>query len=115
VRARAALFHHLQAFFETELRGLFRYDDVTPHVARPVEKVPGKRRQAFGKVREIVDAGFGGYTVTLESSHEAPPLGRVTLKARGAEIASGPIDRSTFELLGSKIREREHQQEREQL
>lgn len=113
MRARAALFHHLQEFFEKDLRGVFRYGDLTAHVARPVEKKPKERRQAFGKVREIVEGSFGRYRISIESPHEAPPLGLVIFRAEDdatIEI-SGPIDRTTFAQIGEKVRELEHKQE----
>lgn len=107
MNGRRALFHHLQELFERQLRGLCRYSDIEVHVAIPVEKVPGKRRQALGKVREIVQAGFEDYVLTLESPHEAPPLGRATLNLKGGDmLVEGPIDVATFDRMGEAIKER---------
>jgi hypothetical protein len=105
MRARSALFHHLQSFFETHLRGVFKYDDILPHVPEEVENTPGRRRNAYGRVKEIVQADFGRFQIMLASPHEAPPLGRVELRFDGKNFVSGPIDSDTFSRAGEAVKQ----------
>lgn len=108
MRARAALFRHVQTFFETQLLGLFRYGDVMFRPAEPAEKITGKRRYAYGREREIVHAHFGVYSLAILSPVEAPPLGRVEFgRCDGDQVESlvtGPIDPETFKRAASVIR-----------
>jgi hypothetical protein len=111
-RARAALFRHLQIFFETHLRGIHRYDEFAPYVAQDAEPEPGKRRWAHGKLKEIVEGRFGDYEILLASPLEVPPLGRVSLRAvDGGFNISGPIDSATFDRMGEAIRFHHRQRE----
>lgn len=108
MRARTALFTHVRAFFDAHLLGLYRYDDCLVRPAQPVEEVPGRRRFAEGKEREIVHVNFGDFDLVVLSPVEAPPLGRVELGVRTSEgvrnLVSGPIDTTTFALAASAIK-----------
>lgn len=108
MRARAALFRHVQVFFETQLLGLFRYGDVIFRPADKAEKIKGKRLYAYGKEREIVVAQFGVYSLAILSPVEAPPLGRVEFgrsEGDGVEsLVTGPIDPETFKRVASVIK-----------
>lgn len=108
MRARAALFRQIQAFFETQLLGLFRYGDVSFRPAEEAPRIIGKRRYAYGKEKEIVHANFGVYDLKLLSPTEAPPLGRIEFgRTNGSQVESlvtGPIDPETFKRAASVIR-----------
>lgn len=106
MNARAALYRHVREFIETQLVGLVTAVDLSHIPARPAApKREGGRKFAFGKEQEIVEVRFGDYDLVVESPLEAPPLGRVTLRWPEGELA-GPIDRTTFERAGAKVRER---------
>lgn len=108
MRARAALFRQLQAFFETELRGLYKISDFVPHEPQPAEERTERgRRFAYGKLKEIVEGRFGPFEVLIASPLEVPPLGRVTLRHPDLQI-SGPLDPATFAKMGAAVK---HQQQ----
>lgn len=106
MRARVSLFRHLQIFFETHLRGVYRFDQFVPypaHDATPMET--GKRRWEFGKTKEIVEGRIGDFEVLLASPLEVPPLGRVALrKINGQTMVTGPLDPATFERMGEALK-----------
>jgi hypothetical protein len=107
MRARAALFRHLRAFFETQTIGMFRVNDCRIHVAEPAEKnTERRRRYAFGREKEIVEVDFGDYNMKVESPLECPPLGRVVLRWPGGEVV-GVIDQTTFDRAGEAVRSRQ--------
>src|SRR5262245_60674790 len=109
INGRVALFRLTQDFFERELRGYYRWDSVSHLVAEPAEKLPGRSKYAYGKIKEIIAIQFGDdYRMTVRSSLEEPPLGRVTL-AHGKDIVDGPLDARTWAKIGAAIRsERDH-------
>lgn len=111
MRARAALFRHLQVMFETHLRGVFRFDDFEPYVAQDAQpETKGKRRWAYGKTKEIVEGRVGDFEILIASPLEVPPLGRVSLRIfDGPVLVTGPMDVTTFDLVGKAIML--HQQE----
>jgi len=107
--ARYALSRHLPVFFETELRGVYRFDEITvlpPEDAPRPEGMSPLRRPPYGKYRELVSARFGSYDLEVYSPNERPPLGEVVLKYPDGEI-SGPLDQVTWQRLGTFIRNRE--------
>lgn len=107
--ARNSLSRHLPIFFDTELRGLYRYDDaqkLPPESAPHPEGMSALRRPPYGKYRELVEIRFGPYDLSVFSSNERPPLGEVVLIYADGEI-SGPIDQATWQRLGAFIRNRE--------
>lgn len=104
MRARAALYRHLQTFFETQTRGIFSYDDAMPFPAQKADQVDGKRRFAFGKIKEIVEVRFGEYEMIIASPNEAPPLGKIKLRYPGGEVF-GPMDCQTWNRAGEIIRQ----------
>lgn len=106
--ARYAISRHIPIFFDTELRGLYRYDQVAmlpPETASKPEGW-GQRRAPYGKYREIVAIRFGQYDLTVSSPNESPPLGQVTLAYPDGEVA-GPLDQETWRRIGRLIRNRE--------
>lgn len=105
--ARYGLSRHIQAFFDIELRGIFRFDQaaVAPPEEAPRGELPGMSRP-FGKYREIVAIQFGQYDLSVASSNEKPPLGEVMLSCPdGKEF--GPLDQVTWQRLGAFIRKQE--------
>lgn len=105
IHARAALISHIRTFVETELAGLYRFDDIehyTPETSEP----NGKRVNPYGKFKEIAEVRFGNYHLAVKSSHEAPPVGSATLTFLGKR-ADGPLDAVTWRHFGTIIRERE--------
>lgn len=105
IHARAALISHIRTFVETELTGLFRYDELQHTVPDQCEKIPGKRPNLFGKYKEIAEVRFGNFELSVKSSHEAPPLGEARLNYLGGH-ATGPLDTMTWRRFGTIIRER---------
>lgn len=107
--ARHGLSRHLLAFFETELCGLFRYQDAE---LMPAEDAPlpagwsPLRRPPHGKYRELVAVRFGVYDLSVASPNECPPLGKITL-AHPSGDEYGPLDDSTWKRIGAFIRNRE--------
>lgn len=105
IHARAALIAHIRAFFETELCGLFRYDELEHFQPESIEKTPNYRPNRFEQYKEIAEVRFGNYDLTVCSSAESPPLGKVRLQYLGGHI-EGPLDSATWQRMGNIIRER---------
>lgn len=105
MRARAALYRHLQALFEMELRDLYRLSDFISYQPQPAEEhTERKRRWAYGKLKEIVEGRFGDFEILLASPNEVPPLGRVTLRYRNSQILTGALDSVTFAKIGAAVK-----------
>lgn len=107
--ARFGLSRHLQVFFETELCGLFRFDQVEfmqPEAAPLPEGWSKLRRPPFGRNREKVEVRFGTYDLAILSPNEVPPLGEIVLTHAGG-VERGPLDEATWKRMGTIIRERE--------
>lgn len=103
LHARAQLMRQVQTLFETHLRGLYRWGEVAILPPDEVDKVPGQRRQAFGKYKEVVSVRFGIFDLTVESPNEWPPLGRVRLDGpETVEVSS--LDASAWDRIGSIIK-----------
>lgn len=106
---RVGLSRHIQVFFETELCGRYRFDEVVflppEEAARPAGWSP-LRRPPFGRHRELVAIQFGAYDLSVASPNEKPPLGEILLvHPDGREY--GPLDEATWKRLGNLIRTRE--------
>lgn len=107
--ARFGLSRHLQVFFETELRGRFRFDEISFLPAEPAPLPDGwhaLRRPPFGKYRELIAIRFGQYDMSVASPNEKPPLGEIMLVYPGGQ-EYGPLDSITWQRIGAFIRERE--------
>lgn len=107
--ARLGLSRNLLAFFETELCGLFRFDQVKflppEDASRPIGW-SALRRPPFGKYRELISIQFGPYDLSVASPNEAPPLGEIILThPDGHEV--GPLDQTTWQRIGLLIRNNE--------
>jgi hypothetical protein len=104
IRARVQLMRMLQGMFETHLRGLYRWGEVAFHVAEAADKPEGKRKQAYGKFKEIVAIRFGDYDLTVESPNERPPLGHIVLTGPSGTIEIDSLDASALDQIGRRIR-----------
>lgn len=96
LHARYQLMRLLQGFFETHLRGLYRWGEVKFHVAEEVDNPVGQRRSPFGKFKEVVSVRFGPYDLTVESPNQSPPLGKITLIGPGAEFGENSLDEAAL-------------------
>jgi hypothetical protein len=103
MNGRAGLFRQLQVFFETELCGLYRWDQVAHFAAQRSDKIEGERPNAFGKLKEIVGVRFDNYDLTVFSPNEDPPLGWAMLNYPN-DVIEGPLDQSTWARIGAFIR-----------
>ena len=106
---RIGLSRHVQVFFETELLGLYRFDQAEFAVTEEAPRPPGMsplRRPPFGWHREIVEVRFGTYDLSVSSPNEAPPLGEIVLVHPDGE-ERGPLDDTTWKQIGTFIRTRE--------
>lgn len=110
IRARAALFGNIRTFFETELPGFFRWDQIKFQPAELADPIPGKHRAVEGKYKAKAVMMFGDYHLEVYSSQEHPPLGLVILRGVGSEPIKGTIDETTWRRVGSAIRSRETRQ-----
>lgn len=106
INAASRLYGLLRAFFEQELRGIATWDDVTVLKGELADLWPHRRRNPFGRFKEIAAITFGDYEITVKSSEEAPPLGLVCWQ-HGGLIDQGPIDQTTWTRLGKFIRDKE--------
>ena len=104
IHARQQLFSLVRAMFDGHLRGLYCWDDLVMHVPEAVDNSPGRSRRPFGKFKEVVSVRFGDYDLTLESSHERPPLGRVTLTGPAGTIEEQSLDSAVLDRIGEIIK-----------
>lgn len=101
IHARAQLCRLLQNFFELQLCGDFSWGSAEILPAEAVVPVEGGRaRFPFGKTREIVSIRFGEFDLVVESSHEAPPLGRITITGSSGRLIEQSLDSSAWERIG---------------
>lgn len=110
--ARFGLSRHLQVFFETELCGLYRFDEIQILPAEDAPRPEGwsvLRRAPFGKYRELITIRFAMYELSVASPNENPPLGEITLIHPDGE-ERGPLDHATWKRIGAFIRERDERQ-----
>ena len=94
----------MQGLFERHLRGLYEWGKVDIHIPEEVEKLPGQRRNAFGKFKEVVSIRLGIFDLTLESPNEAPPLGRITLDGPEGSIVEQSLDEIALDRIGAAIK-----------
>lgn len=111
---RTVLVRNLREFFETHLKGDFKWqtggDPEDPSTAPPgtirlrdavlQDKVPGRRQYEKGVA--IVD--FDGYSLMLHSSEEAPPIGKVVLYHEKFGQLEGPPDVVTWDRIANAIK-----------
>lgn len=107
IRSHRALLRQGQAFFLSDMVGVFEWGDVT--VAPPELMPPELRRDAgVGKFKEMERLVFGQWEILICSSHEKPPLGEVSLRERGFSeglLIVGPLDPVTWSRIGQYIRD----------
>jgi hypothetical protein len=101
MHARTLLFKQLQQFFEQHLSGRWRISDVVFDQPEMAPKERGQRQRH----REIVCGMFGGYTISIFSTVEEPPLGRIIAADRFGNTASGPIDETTWRRIAALIKQ----------
>lgn len=107
IQARKSLIAAARGFFETELCGLFLWDNVAIHTAEPSKPQDDGRRNPFGKHREALTVDFGNFRLTVLSPEESPPLGDVRLEdRRNGESCGGPIDHVIWKQAGQFVKER---------
>lgn len=105
MNGRLVLFRGLQVFFETELCGLYRWDQVAHYVPEHSEPEPGKRKNIYGKYKEIVVVRFGDYDLSVFSPNQDPPLGWIMLNHHhGDTLIEGPLDAVTWSKVGEFIK-----------
>lgn len=108
IHARAALFSHMRGFVERDLAGVFSWNDMTPGVDLPSDRIEYGRRNPLGNWKEIASVSFGrGYDLRVSSPQEKPPLGLIELELDDKLIDSGPIDQRTWDRLAAFIKDRE--------
>jgi hypothetical protein len=108
IDARQRLLGNARGLFETELRGVFSWDEVQHHVAEPAEPLPNGRRNPLGKHKERVVLEFGRFRLEVSSPEEVPPLGKIELYSDGELRAQGPLDANVWARVGSVIKERQN-------
>lgn len=75
--------------------------ELAPDVPR--ERGGGLRSNPLGKYKERVVLRFDGHVLEIESTEQAPPLGRITLSRRGEMVVDGPIDAAVWAKVGREI------------
>ena len=104
LHARSQLMRLLQGFFETHLRGLYRWGEVQFHVTEEVEKLANGRRSPFGKFKEVVSVRFGDYDLTVESPNERPPLGLIMLTGPHGTVEENSLDDAVLDRFADIIK-----------
>jgi hypothetical protein len=102
MNARTLLFRQLQQFFEVYLPSK-RISDVRFDQPDMAPKERGLRQRPH----EIVSGRIDGYTISIASSTEAPPLGRVTCISPSGETTEGVIDHKTWGDIAAMIQRTE--------
>jgi hypothetical protein len=109
ISARNALVGSLRSFFETELCGLYAWDQVSHHPAEEAPKQANGRRNPTGKHKESAAISFGDFEMSVASPEQAPPLGRIEVRNRkSGAVCEGVIDHATWVQVGRFIREASH-------
>jgi hypothetical protein len=117
ISARSALIGALRSFFETELCGVYGWDQaklLPSEAAEPIAREMRNgavvmRRNPMGKFKEKAGVTFGDFEMSVASSEEAPPLGRIEVRNRkSGAVCEGVIDHSTWVQAGLFIRGTSH-------
>ena len=103
MNARSLLFRQLQQFFEMYLAQRWRISDVVFSQPEMPEKIPGVRQRPC----EIVRGSFGDFTLSIYSTVEEPPLGKIVCADLFGETVEGVIDEATWGAIASMINSRE--------
>lgn len=115
LNTRSALIRQLQAFFETHLRGAWRWytagalDELAPagsiRLRAPDrhDKIPGRRQMD----KNIVAVDFGDYAIQVSAPDEAPPLGKIVCFHQLRGSIEGPLDAATWDKMAAFIKERQ--------
>ena len=101
MHARTLLFKQLQQFFDQYLFGYFTISDVVFETPEMADKEPGRRPMH----REVVSGMFGGYTISIASTVEEPPLGRIQATDRFGNTVHGVIDEATWRRIAEMIKQ----------
>lgn len=117
IRTQMVLLRHAQDFFNSDLVGLYRWDQVriAPPEKRevlapnlpPVERRKQiEAREGGGKYLEQERLRFGPWEILLYSAQERGPLGEVSLRDfdTARELVTGPLDSATWKKIGERIR-----------
>lgn len=109
--ARGRLLRQVRVFFATELAGVISWDKVTLHEPEDAPNVPVThrgitrlKRNPMGPYRQIVRINFRDFMLSVYSSEECGPLGKIELTHRG-QTHDGVLDHATWQTLGRIIRE----------
>ena len=104
----------MQDCFEQHLRSVCAWSAVEHLPAEGAEEATGEVRSKarakfpFGKQREIVSVRFGLYDLTAYSSHEAPPLGKITITGPGdSRLEENSLDPSAWKRVGEFVAKQE--------
>ena len=113
---REMLRRQLEEFFFNQLLDVQRWDQVQIERPIPVLKVPYHQRpkneygrpieqriEKFGKFEELVTVKFRGYSLSIWSPSDEPPLGKLALLGNGVAI-DGPIVPETWQKIAEVIR-----------
>ncbi len=117
IRSSAAMLRHAQDFFNSDLVGLYRWDqvqisapDLRPTIPPNAERVARRRlmeeREGKGKYLEQERLIFRPWEILIYSSNERPPLGEITLRDFDTTqiLVTGPLDPRIWSLIGTRIR-----------
>ena len=103
MHARTLLFKQLQQFFEMHLLGHWTISQVIFEAPEMGPRILGQRQRP----KEAVRGMFGRWTITIESTVEAPPLGRITLVGDHGALITGTIDETTWREAAQAIKQHE--------
>lgn len=117
IRTQMVLLRHAQDFFNSDLIGLYRWDQVriappelrsvlAPNLPRAERRKQMEAREGGGKYVEQERLRFGPWEILLYSAQERGPLGEVTLRDfdTSRELVTGPLDSATWNKIGEHIR-----------
>lgn len=112
IHPRRALVSQARQFVETQLVGLYSWNDAALREAIPLPPInpETQRPNPHNAKRELIEVDLGAYTLRVYSSEECPPVGAIELEHDGEAIEAGRIDSQTWERFGKIIRKREERQ-----
>ena len=99
MNARTLLFKQLQQFFEVYLAPSWRISDV----AFVEPDMAPKERGIRQRYREVVTGHFGKFTLSIYSTVEEPPLGKIVCNNTRRTV-EGVIDDTTWREIARMIR-----------